>query len=58
MDFLKMSERELVGLAQNSDDHTASLAMKELRGRFDNTYFWCSGCDFLVCKKADCCENN
>lgn len=40
------------------NDNFANKAMKELRNRFDETYFWCGDCDGLVCKQKECCLNN
>jgi len=50
------TEKELIELAQNhEDDDVANKAMKELKERFDKTYFFCDDCDGLVCKEKDCC---
>lgn len=55
---MQRSELELMKIAQNHPDDTlANEAMKELRERFDSTYFWCNDCDGAVCKKKDCCLN-
>ena len=51
------TEIELIKIAECGDDNDASLAMNELRNRFDKTYGWCEDCDFLVCKEKDCCLN-
>jgi len=52
------TENELIQLAeQHPDDIVANKAMKELREKFDKTYFWCEDCDGLVCKEIDCCLN-
>lgn len=52
------SEIKLIRLAEQSpDDEIANKAMKELRERFDESYFWCMDCDGLVCKEKDCCMN-
>jgi len=51
-----LKESALVVIAEmNQFDKVASAAMKELRVRFDSTYFWCLDCDGLVVKKKDCC---
>jgi len=53
-----MTEQKLIMTAQNhSDDLIANQAMKELREKFDSTYFWCIDCDGLVCKESECCLN-
>ena len=53
------TESELINLAeQHPDDVVASRSMKELRDRFDKTYFWCADCDGLVVKEKNCCLNN
>lgn len=51
------TETELMILAEEEGDNVANKAMKELRERFDKTYFWCEDCDFLVTKEKDCCLN-
>jgi len=52
-------ESKLILLAEmHPDDKVANAAMKELREKFDTTYFWCEDCDGLVCKEKDCCLNN
>lgn len=52
------TEKELIALAeQHLDDNVANEAMKELRERFDETYGWCSDCDYIVCKEKGCCLN-
>jgi len=51
------TEMELVKIAEQGDDSESAIAMKELRERFDPTYFWCDDCDGLVCKEKDCCMN-
>lgn len=52
------TEDELIEIAQtHPDDDTANKAMKELRIRFDDTYFWCEDCDGVVCKIKECCLN-
>ena len=52
------TEQELIETAEmHEDDEVANAAMKELRERFDKTYFWCMDCDGLVCKFSECCLN-
>ena len=52
------TEEELIDLAEmHPDENVANGAMKELRERFDATYFWCYDCDGMVCKEKDCCLN-
>jgi len=52
------TEQELIETAEAHEcDEVANKAMKELRERFDKTYFWCMDCDGLVCKPVDCCLN-
>lgn len=59
LDLMKRSEHTLILIAERSlDDKAANEAMKELRERFDKTYFWCEDCDGLVTTEKDCCLNN
>jgi len=51
------TEIELFKIAEQGNDSESAIAMKELRERFDPTYFWCDDCDGLVCKEKDCCMN-
>lgn len=52
------TENELINLAQTHPSQSvANKAMKELRERFDPTYFWCVDCDGLVVKESECCLN-
>lgn len=55
---LETEENALINIAQNhQDDKIAMDAMKKLKEKYDPTYGWCSDCDGLVCKEADCCLN-
>lgn len=52
------SENQLASIAEmHPDEEVASEAMRLLRTKYDDTYFWCSDCDGLVCKVSDCCLN-
>jgi hypothetical protein len=51
------TEDWLIQTAEQGSDTESKAAMKELRERFDPTYFWCADCDYLVCKLKDCCQN-
>jgi len=51
-----LSEYDLCKIAQTDEsDDKASEAMRELRKRFDSTYFWCEDCDGLVTTEKECC---
>ena len=39
------------------EDIIANEAMKILKEKYDNTYFFCGDCDYLVVKEKDCCLN-
>lgn len=57
-DLKNKTEVQLIIIAeQDEDDNRANAAMKELREKFDKTYFWCNDCDGLVTKEKDCCLN-
>ena len=52
------TEQQLIEIAEShEDDKVANKAMKELREKFDKTYFYCLDCDCLVVKEKDCCLN-
>ncbi len=51
------TKQELIEIAESNDDTKADAAMKELRERFDKTYFWCADCDYLVTTQINCCMN-
>ncbi len=51
-------EKKLINTAQHSQNDTEAFnAMAELRKRFDESYGWCSDCDYLVVKESECCMN-
>lgn len=53
-----LKEQQLIQIAeQHPDDDIAERAMKVLRVRYNDSYFWCIDCDGLVCKKSECCLN-
>jgi hypothetical protein len=55
---MEYSEQELIKIAEKGEsDLKAKMAMYLLRENYDSTYGWCNDCDFLVCKKRDCCLN-
>jgi hypothetical protein len=54
---MEYSEQELIRIAETGTDFESELAMYLLRKNYDSTYGWCNDCDFLVCKKRDCCLN-
>lgn len=52
------TEKELQWIATMADsDEEAGEAMKELRERFDPTYFYCCECDGMATKESECCLN-
>lgn len=52
------TENELADIATfHEDDIVANAAMKELRERFDPTYFFCVDCDGIATSEKDCCMN-
>ncbi len=51
------TEDELIQIAEQGGDEESAVAMKELRERFDPTYFWCPDCDYMVCTFRNCCQN-
>ena len=54
----KLEERRLVITAEiHPNEDKAESAMKELREKYDKTYFWCWDCDGLVTKEKNCCLN-
>lgn len=51
-------EKNLIKTAElDQDDKVAIAAMKKLREDYDPTYMWCSDCDGMVVKEAECCLN-
>lgn len=53
-----LNEDELYKLAQwHNDEDIANAAFKELRERFDETYIYCTDCDYLLTRESDCCMN-
>ena len=48
----------LIWIAEQGDcDKNASEAMKQLREKYDKTYFWCWDCDGCVTTSQCCCMN-
>ena len=55
---INKEELKLIEIAeQHPNDEVSKKAMKELREKYDETYFWCDDCDGLVTTKANCCMN-
>ena len=53
-----LEEFALVVIATTHEDNgMAGRAMKQLRRRFNKTYFWCDDCDYAVTTKKGCCLN-
>lgn len=58
-DYIKdLDEYKLIHLAQSHpNDQISAKAMRYLRSKYDESYFWCHDCDLAVVKKNECCLN-